>query len=98
MAKAIDYDAIINSLAQTVLAPGAPKCQGWDPEDPAGCWMQDGPSPKGVDYGDGFRMFERYEDAEDYGTSLGKKTPFTLGFDVEVQRWIVTPLTGNYGS
>ena len=98
MAKAIDYDAIINSLAQTVLAPGAPKCSGWDPDDPAGCWTHDGPAPKCIDYCDGFRLFERYEEAEDYGAGLGRKVTFTLGFDAEAAMWAVTPLNGTYGS
>ena len=92
---------MINLLSNAVRlanSPEAPRCQGWDANDPAGCWTHDGPAAGGIDYCDGFRLFEHYEDALAYGEILGKKAPFTLGFDEEIQRWVVTPLNGTYGS
>ncbi len=89
----------MNLLAHTVRlanSPEAPQCQGWNPDDPAGCWTHDGPAPKGIDYCDGFRLFDDFYDALDYGATLG--LTFTLGFDSDVQRWAITPLNGSYGS
>ena len=90
-------DAIANA-ARLMNSPGAPKCPGWDPDDPAGCWTHDGPTDEGVDYCDGFRLFERYEEAKEYGAGLGSKVTFNLGFDLEANMWVVTPLNGTYGS
>ncbi len=78
-------------------SPQAPRCQGWDAEDPAGCWTHDMRKSTPIDYCDGFRLFAEVDAAEEYGAGLGGT--FTLGFDTVVQRWAVTPLgIGTYGS
>ena len=89
-----------NMMANAVKlanSPQAPKCQGWDPDDSAGCWMHDGPRAAGIDYCEGFRLFVEFDEAMEYGADV--EGTFTLGFDPEVQRWAVTPLgDGTYGS
>lgn len=80
----------ISAITSKVLAPGAPRCRGWDATDPAGCWM-----PKVRDYLHGFRLFDVYKDAMAYATSL--KSPTLLGFDTVAQRWYVEPMSGDYG-
>lgn len=89
----------MNLLAHTVRlanSPEAPRCQGWNPDDPAGCWMHDGPKDEGIDYCDGFKLFEDFYEALKYGETL--ESTFTLGFDSDIQRWVVTPMNGSYGS
>ena len=89
--------SMIANAVRLVNSPEAPKCQGWDPEDPEGCWTHDGPRKTGIDYCEGFRLFTEYEDAMEYGA--GVDGTFTLGFDPGAQRWAVTPLgDGTYGS
>ena len=88
----------MNLLAHIVRlanSPEAPRCQGWNPEDPVGCWTHDGPRPEGIDYCDGFRLFASLQEAEEYANTLGLHT---LGIDFEVNRWAVTPVKGTYGS
>ena len=87
---------MIDHAVRLANSPQAPRCQGWNPEDPAGCWTHDAPRAAGVDYCDGFRLFVEFEDAMEYG-ALCDGT-FTLGFDPEAQMWAVTPLDGTYGS
>ena len=75
----------------------APKCQGWDADDPKGCWTHDMDRSAPIDYTEGFRLFENYDDAVAYGETL--EGTFTLGLDPEIDRWAVTPIgAGTYGS
>ncbi len=67
---------------------------GWDADDPNGCWMKDGPKASGIDYTDGFRLFESFFKAIDYAATLEYHV---LGYDSEVSLWTVTPLNGPYG-
>ena len=48
----------------------APKCQGWDADDPKGCWTHDMDRSAPIDYTEGFRLFENYDDAVAYGETL----------------------------
>ena len=87
-------DAVDQAVNQ-MNSPSAPRCSGWNPDDPEGCWMHDGPTG-GIDYCDGFRLFFLYDDAVTYGEGL--RVNFALGFDSKAQQWAVTQLDGNYGS
>ncbi len=84
---------MIDAVAAKVLAPGAPKCRGWDAMDPDGCWMHD--LHKVPDYCHGFKLFEEFYDALAYATDMDN--PSLLGFDTEAQRWYVEPMAGEYG-
>ena len=87
----ITCDSMINSIARLVLAPGAPRCKGWNPNDSTPTWHS---AP--IDYCHGFRLFAQYADAVEYAEGLD--TPFLLMFDQVAQRWAVEPLDGAYGS
>ena len=88
---------LLANAVKLANSPGAPKCQGWDPEDAAGCWTHDMKKSDPVDYTNGFRMFASYDDAEAYAESL--PGTYLMGLDTEVDRWAVTPMgSDSYGS
>ncbi len=73
-----------------------PKYKGWNPDDPDP-WAKDMAAMAGVDYAEGFRLFEDYDDALAYAETVDGT--YTLGFDTVVDRWAVTPLSADsYGS
>jgi len=87
----IPYNAslMFDAIVAKVLAPGAPRSRGWDASDPAGCWTHD--RPKGMDYCQGFKLFDVCQDARDYAAALDG--PFSLSYDTAASRWAVEPIT-----
>lgn len=96
MVNPITCDAMICSVARSVQALDVPRCKGWDANDPEGCWTHDARRHGDIDYCQGFRLFNRYEDAVEYAEGLG--TLFLLGFAQVAQRWAGEPLHDSYGS
>ncbi len=58
--------------------------------------MHDAPRAAGIDYCDGFRLFDEFREAIIYAENLEGTS--TLGFDPGAQKWAVTPLNDTYGS
>lgn len=70
----------------------APK--GWDASDPDGPWMQDYKKGAAVDYCDGFKVFDTFENAMDYAATLKWNT---VSFHAPSQKWEVEPYDGPRG-
>lgn len=88
---------LISNSVRLANSKDAPRCQGWDASDPDGCWMKDLDKLEAIDYTDGFRLFDDYDDALRYAETIDGT--YLIRLDVEIDRWTVTPLGGGtYGS
>lgn len=74
--------------------------KGWDARDPAGCWTHDLDHSAPIDYCDGFKMFDTFQEAKDYADtlefSLIKFETFKHGGE-DVSKWTVERFEAFYG-